>query len=123
MKELSLLQNIADNNIKYSEWAKQRGLKGYCEELILETQELQKAIEEGEVKNIKDELGDVLWELIMVAEFCKKEYGIQLEESAQLFLKKIERRKPHIFEQKQVTIEEENAHWQKIKKQEKEILL
>ncbi len=119
MKEVDSLIEIAKNNIEYSKWAQLQDLEGFSVEVLKEAQELVDAVKNNDVQNIKEELGDVLWTLIMTSAFFQKKYDIKLDESLSDTIKKLERRKPHIFEKKHATLEEEDAYWIKIKKQEK----
>ena len=119
MKEFEELVEYCEKSHKLDPWVKERGLKGYCKELNDEAAEVMQAIEHNDFDNLKEELGDVLHDLIHVCVCAKKEELFDLNDVVKLAVKKFNNHKPYIKEGKPVTLEEARAIWKKVKFEEK----
>lgn len=85
-----------------------------------ETQELIEAIEKKDTDNWKEELGDVLVQILYQTNRAEKEGHFTFEDVLEEVNLKIRRRHPHVFDGvKAETPEEVDALWQKIKLEEK----
>lgn len=85
-----------------------------------ETQELIEAIERKDTDNWKEELGDVLVQILYQTNSAEKEGSFTFEEVLEEVNRKIRRRHPHVFDGvKAETPEEVDTLWQKIKQEEK----
>ena len=75
----------------------------------------------GSADNLKEELGDLLLQVVMHAQIAKEEGLFDLEDVAKTISDKMIRRHPHVFgeEVKDITTGEVLADWEEIKKQEK----
>ena len=75
----------------------------------------------GSAENLKEELGDLLLQVVMHAQIAKEEGLFDLEDVAKTISDKMIRRHPHVFgeEAKDITTGEVLADWEEIKKQEK----
>ncbi len=75
----------------------------------------------GSAENLKEELGDLLLQVVMHAQIAKEEGLFDLEDVAKTISDKMIRRHPHVFgeEVKDITTGEVLADWEEIKKQEK----
>lgn len=107
------------NNLAYSEWASSRTIEQQFEELQKEINELKKAIKNNDLNNLKEELGDVLWDLIFIITICEQKGHFDIKEVMTSVLEKMKRRKPFIFEGKKTNLEEESDIWKKVKEKEK----
>ena len=88
--------------------------------LIEENNELIEALLEGNKKNIKEELGDVLLQIMLHSEISSKNNGFVLKDVINNLNKKIIFRHPYIFsEKKKISIKEANEIWKNQKEQEK----
>ena len=120
MKELfEELINIARKNRKYSPWIKERTSEEYSREVLAEVGELMQAIKKGDNKNMQEELGDVLWDTLMLTIIAEEEGKVNAKQVINGVIEKIKRRKPFIFEEKKVTVEEEKKVWFEAKAKEK----
>ena len=115
--ELYRILKIDRGNSAYS---RERSLKGRFKDLKEEVEEIGQAIEKDDFNNLKEELGDALWELISLIIIAEEKGEFTAKEIIQEAIKKIRRRKPWIFTRKILTQEEELEFWIKIKKKEKE---
>lgn len=107
-----------------SSFSKGHSLEDRFAEFKLEIEEIGKALENNDDENLKEELGDVLWDLlfmIIIAEEKGKLSGKDVIDGA---IKKLQRRKPWIFEGGEMkTVEEEIELWNENKRKEKEGLI
>ena len=85
-----------------------------------ETSELLNAIENNDIENICEEIGDVLYILLMLIEIFQDNNQFSYEKTILTINEKLIRRHPHVFAGHVVTGEEElRQQWQLIKKLEK----
>ena len=75
----------------------------------------------GSAENLKEELGDLLLQVVMHAQIAKEEGLFDLEDVAKAISDKMVRRHPHVFgeEVRDITTGEVLLNWEEIKKQEK----
>ncbi len=89
--------------------------------LIEEAYEVCEAIEKNDHENLKEELGDLLYQIIFHANLAEKAGVFSLQDVVEGINQKLIRRHPHIFsdaaggDAEQIT-----KNWEKIKKEEKE---
>lgn len=110
-KEFDELLQAVKNNRKYSVWVREKSIDEYSEHLLDEIKEVIEAIKKRDLENLKEELGDSLWDLLTMFAICEEKYGFGVDDSARIVLDKFKKRKPHIFEGKVLTIEEELKLW------------
>ncbi len=113
------LIDIARKNRKYSPWVKKLNSTEYSKEVLAEVEELMQAIKKGDNKNMQEELGDVLWDTLMLTIIAEEEGKVNAKQVIKGVIEKIKRRKPFILEEKEVTIEEEKKVWFEAKEKEK----
>ncbi|MCR4317849.1 MAG: hypothetical protein NUW37_16020 [Planctomycetes bacterium] len=110
-------------------WDLKQNTASFTKYVKEEAQELLDAAEKGDFENMREELGDVLWNVIFLAHLCEHEGKFNLEKVIDGAYEKIVRRHPHIFtdeardlgfEVPEVKSAEDVAElWQKIKDSEK----
>ncbi len=103
-----------------SEWSREHTLSDRAEELLGEVKEVKLALENEDYDNLREELGDALWDLmfmIVIAEEKNLFLGKDVIEEA---LAKLRRRKPWIFTGEKVTKAEESRIWNDVKQKEKD---
>jgi NTP pyrophosphatase (non-canonical NTP hydrolase) len=113
------LYGVARKNRINSPWAKNMTVKSMTEELKEEVEEVLKAVELGDIKNLHEELGDTLWTLLNVIVVAEEKHGFENKKIIDNAVEKIKRRKPWIFVAHNYTIEEELKMWEKAKEEEK----
>jgi MazG family protein len=85
-----------------------------------ELEEVIAAMRNRDAENLKEEIGDMLFNLLFVARMAKEEGWFTIEDSIRDVKEKIIRRHPHVFgDAKADTPEEVLEQWAKIKEQEK----
>jgi len=100
-------------------WDKKQTLPAFKTLLLEEVYELIEAIEKDSIRSLKEELGDLLFHILFIAQICseQKRFGIRdvLEEE----YRKMYNRHPHVFLKK--TPEGPiQKRWEEIKREEKE---
>ncbi len=89
--------------------------------LIEECQELAEAIDHGGEKEICEEIGDVLFILVMLIRMFAEQQHFTADDVLNQISAKMIRRHPHVFSDATVTDERElRLQWERIKAQEKQ---
>ena len=88
--------------------------------VIEEAYEVLEAINSKNVENFKEELGDLLLQIIFHSQICSEKNLFTFEDVVEEICKKLIRRHPHVFGDEKITdIDEVLKNWDKIKKEEK----
>ena len=103
------------------EWDRAQNFSTMKKCLQDETEEVLSAIDNADYKNLQEELGDVLLQVIMNSEIAKEQGLFTIEDVIQTLCEKLIRRHPHVFgdEKKPTTPEEAKALWKMVKQKEK----
>ncbi|WP_339879197.1 nucleoside triphosphate pyrophosphohydrolase [Pseudidiomarina gelatinasegens] len=87
---------------------------------IEEAYEVAAAITEGDVADIKDELGDLLFQVVFYAQLSEESAQFSFDDVAQQTADKLIRRHPHVFGDSTTQTDEEiKAQWEQIKAEER----
>lgn len=114
-----IIQDLQDPN-GGCPWDLEQTHKSLCKFAIEETYELVDAIEKEDILLMKEELGDVLLQVLFHAEMARKEKQFDIMDVIETLGKKMVRRHPHVFSYTQVSSSEEVLkNWEQIKKKEK----
>ncbi len=101
-------------------WAKNRTFAKHIVELEGEVQELKEAIEKNDIENIREELGDVLWDALFIGMIAEEKGLFTIKDSIKEAHEKLKRRTPWVFgNEKVATAEEAIKRWNEIKAVEK----
>jgi len=87
-----------------------------------ETHELLDAIERSDSENLKEELGDLLFNIVFHARIAEEQGAFDFDDVAQGISDKMRRRHPHVFgdaRDQELSDETLSQQWQAIKQQEK----
>ncbi len=88
---------------------------------IEEVYEVADAIERNDYCDLKDELGDLLFQVVFYAQLASEQDLFELDDVVQSICEKLERRHPHVFgEQQELTEQQVANNWEKIKAQERQ---
>ena len=89
--------------------------------LLEETHELSEAIDSGQIEHIKEELGDLFFQVSFLGVLYEESGDFTIEACLQSIIDKMVRRHPHVFTDEVFESEEAiRQNWQKIKAGEKE---
>jgi len=102
-------------------WDRKQTPKSMWKCLAEEMYELLAAIESDDSEDVCEELGDVLFQLVFIAEIYREKGRFDIEKSIARSAAKMIRRHPHVYGDRSVNSEAELwATWEGIKKEEKE---
>jgi MazG family protein len=88
--------------------------------LVEEAYEFVDAVENGDVPNMKEELGDLLLQVVFHAQMAKEAGAFDFADVVEVISDKLVRRHPHVFGESKVdTAEGVQKQWDDIKAQEK----
>ncbi len=103
-------------------WDKKQTHESLIKCLKDESQELIDAIEKKDDENMKEELGDVLLQVLMHSQLAAEEGKFTIQDVMDGLYDKLHRRHPHVFgdHAKAATAEEALAVWREMKKKERQ---
>lgn len=88
--------------------------------LVEESGEVADAIDHNDMENLCEELGDILFQVMLHSQIAKEENAFTIEDVVNGICEKMIRRHPYVFgDKKKVSWEEGKALWNEIKMQEK----
>ena len=118
-KLLNIMQTLRDPKMG-CDWDKAQTFKTIVPHTVEEAYEVADAIERDNMVDLKDELGDLLFQVIFYAQMAKEQGLFDFNDVVEGLNNKLVRRHPHVFsEQKTLSDEELEQQWQAIKDQEK----
>jgi len=101
-------------------WDREQTHRTLGRHLLEETHETLEAIDAGDMERLKDELGDVLLQVVFHAEMARQEGAWDVDDVAEGLVRKLIRRHPHVFGDVDVdSAAEVLVNWEKIKTEEK----
>ncbi|MGB5404032.1 MAG: nucleoside triphosphate pyrophosphohydrolase, partial [Robiginitalea sp.] len=110
------LLTIMDELRAQCPWDKKQTMESLRHLTIEETYELGEAILEGDLEEVKKELGDLLLHIVFYAKIGSETNDFDMADVATDISEKLIRRHPHIYGDTRVTGEDEvKANWEKIK--------
>jgi ATP diphosphatase len=102
-------------------WDQKQNFESIVPHTIEETYEVVDAILSGNMADTKDELGDLLFQIVFYAQLAKEQGEFDFEDIAQGISDKLVRRHPHVFQSTEMKTDDElNQQWEKIKQLERE---
>ncbi len=101
-------------------WDREQTHKSLRKNFLEETYEAIDAIDSGDDTDLKEELGDVLLQIVLHAQIADEENKFNVDDVAKTIADKLVRRHPHVFADVKVKdIDEIWENWEAIKKKEK----
>lgn len=103
-------------------WDKEQTFETMKTYLSNETQEVFEAVDQHNVENLCEELGDVLLQVLLYSQIAKDQELFDISDVIDAISRKMIRRHPHVFAGVTISSPEEcDAMWNEIKKQEKQL--
>lgn len=122
---LAIMARLRDP-VQGCEWDLAQSVKSLAPYVIEEAYELADAINRGDLLDWREELGDVLLQVVFQAQLASEQGDFDFDQVAGVIADKLIRRHPHIFPDGRMdqprldlTPEQVSAQWQVIKAQEK----
>jgi MazG family protein len=98
-------------------WDKKQSASSLKPYLLEETYELLEAIDTGDVDDIRDELGDLLLQIIFMSQIYAEDNLFNIADVAEAISDKLIRRHPHVFAD--ADKDDHAQQWEKAKRQER----
>ena len=117
-KLLKIIEVLRDP-IKGCPWDLQQDYMSLRNYSIEEAYELQNAIEKRDIKNIKEELGDIILQIVLLSQIADEKNDFNFEDVASEVAAKMIRRHPQIFDENYKNLDHPQDTWEKIKLEEK----
>lgn len=101
-------------------WDREQTHKTLRPNMLEEAYEAVDAMDSGDLKHLREELGDVLLQVVLHAQIAKEEGAFDIEDVAQTLNEKLIHRHPHVFGDTKVNdANEVIVNWDKLKQEEK----
>ena len=101
-------------------WDLQQDFQSLIPYTIEEAYEVADAIERNNVDDIKNELGDLLFQIVFYSQLATEQQAFDFNDVAQTISDKLTRRHPHVFADAKIkNAEEQTKEWEKLKQQER----
>jgi len=101
-------------------WDRQQTFASIAPYTVEEAYEVADAIERGDLNSLKDELGDLLFQVVFHAQMASEAQRFDFEAVAAAICDKLMRRHPHVFgDGGPLSITEQSSAWEDIKAQER----
>jgi ATP diphosphatase len=101
-------------------WDLQQDFRSIAPYTIEEAYEVADAIAKGDMAHLREELGDLLLQVVFHSQMAKEAGHFSFEDVAEGIAEKMVRRHPHVFGDKDIaTAEAQTAHWEQLKAQER----
>ncbi len=100
-------------------WDRKQTVAEFKTFMLEEVYEIIEAIEKDDMANLKEELGDLLFHIVFIAQICREQGAFDIGEVIEAVYRKMYNRHPHVFK-KQVLDSPVEVKWEEIKRSEKE---
>ena len=101
-------------------WDREQTHKSLRPNMLEEAYEAVDAIDDNNIPNLREELGDVLLQVVLHAQIAKDDGDFDIEDVAKELSEKLIHRHPHVFGNKKVNSTDEILSvWDKLKQEEK----
>lgn len=101
-------------------WDRKQTIQSYYSFILDEAKEFDEAARKGDAEGMKDELGDILWDVLFMIDIAEKEGLFKLKDVLEHAHEKYVRRHPHVFNGESKDLDDIRRRWQEIKQAEKE---
>ena len=78
-------------------WDKEQTINSMRENILKEANEVVEAVDNDDMDNLREELGDVLWDTTMIIQIAKEKGLFDMDDVLKKLNEKIVRRHPHVF--------------------------
>ncbi|HOK55873.1 MAG TPA: MazG nucleotide pyrophosphohydrolase domain-containing protein [bacterium] len=113
---LKIMEKIREN----CPWDKKQTNESILKYLKEETEEFTNEVNKKNYDGMKEELGDILWQVVFHSQIMKEKDIFTIDEVIDYLCKKMIKRHPHVFGNKKVKDEKEVIeNWEKLKQKEK----
>lgn len=103
------------------EWDRKQTHQTIRQNMLEEAYEAAEAIDENNIEHLKEELGDVLLQVLLHSQIAKDQGEFDIQDVSKMLNEKLVHRHPHVFGKSQKTTDTKEilATWEKLKAEEK----
>ena len=102
------------------EWDKEQTFRSLAPYTIEEAYEVADAIEREDISDLKEELGDLLLQVVFLSQIAKEEALFSFDDVAKTISEKLVRRHPFVFsDKKNHSLDEQVRQWEETKQKER----
>lgn len=116
---LSIMEQLRDP-VNGCPWDQQQTMQSLTRYTLEEAYEVVDAIERSGPQDIRDELGDLLFQVVFYAQLGKEQGEFDFNDIANAISNKMVRRHPHVFGDNNLPVESVEQQWDAIKAAEKQ---
>ncbi|MBP1749589.1 MAG: hypothetical protein H6Q52_2128 [Deltaproteobacteria bacterium] len=100
-------------------WDRKQKISAFKTFMLEEVYEIIEAIEKEELPDLKEELGDLLFHIVFIAQICKERGAFDIKDVIENVYRKMYNRHPHVFQKQELGVPIE-LKWEELKSQEKD---
>ncbi len=100
-------------------WDRKQKISAFKTFMLEEVYEIIEAIEREDLTDLKEELGDLLFHIVFIAQICKEQNAFDIKDVVENVYQKMYHRHPHVFQEQTLDVPIE-LKWEELKKQEKD---
>jgi ATP diphosphatase len=101
-------------------WDREQNFESIASYTVEEAYEVADAIARGDLEDLRDELGDLLFQVVFHAQMGSEQGAFDFDGVANAICDKLERRHPHVFADEEIgSAEEQSRAWEAHKKAER----
>jgi nucleoside triphosphate diphosphatase len=116
---IALMATLRDPE-KGCPWDREQTFASVAPYTIEESYEVADAIERNDLNDLRDELGDLLFQVVFHARMAEEQSAFNFDDVVDAVVEKMTRRHPHVFADEKVADAEEQTHaWEKHKAAER----
>tara|TARA_B100001939_G_scaffold331712_3_gene330050 strand:- start:51658 stop:52500 length:843 start_codon:yes stop_codon:yes gene_type:complete len=120
LKLLAIMERLRDPQ-KGCAWDREQDFHSIAPYTIEEAYEVAEAIEQQDMAALKEELGDLLLQVVFHAQMAREQGAFDFEDVARGICEKMIRRHPHVFGSENIrTAEEQTRAWEEHKARERQ---
>ncbi len=117
---LSIMSRLRDP-LTGCPWDKQQTYTTIVPHTLEEAYEVADCIERGDLAGLRDELGDLLFQIVFYAQLAREQNRFEFQDVVAAICDKLERRHPHVFSDVVIaTAEEQTRQWEQLKAAERQ---
>lgn len=120
-QRFSELVEISQRLRKECPWDAEQTLDSFHKYIVDESIEAQKAAEAKDYEELKEELGDVFWNVLFMCNIAKDNGLFDIHDVLQHAKEKMIRRHPHVFAGESKDMDAIQKKWQEIKAEERKM--
>ena len=109
------LLEIIEKSLEKCPWLERQSIDSLLDALASEVEEIRDAVKKKDLTKLEEEIGDLIYDAFLVGAVAQRDYGVDLERAIQRVVEKISHRKPWLFWDEKISLEEAERIWKERK--------